>query len=32
MPEITRAVGQEARLSTATVNTKQAIATYYYRF
>jgi hypothetical protein len=29
MPEITRAVGQEARLSTATANIRQAIATYY---
>jgi hypothetical protein len=29
MPEITRAVGQEARLFIATVNTKQAIITYY---
>jgi hypothetical protein len=29
MPEITRAAGQEARLFTATANTRQAIATHY---
>jgi hypothetical protein len=32
MPEITRAVGQEARLSIVTANTRQVIATYYCRF
>jgi hypothetical protein len=30
MPEITHAIGQEARLSIITANIKQAIATYYY--
>jgi hypothetical protein len=32
MPEITRVTEQEARLFTATANTRQAIATYYCRF
>jgi hypothetical protein len=32
MPEITRAAGQEARLSTATINTRQAIIIYHYQF
>jgi hypothetical protein len=30
MPDITRAVEQEARLFIATVNTKQAMIIYYY--
>jgi hypothetical protein len=32
MPEITRAAGQEARLSIATINIRQAIIIYHYQF